>query len=175
MQTGVTKRGFSLLELLIVVAIILIISAIAIPNILRARMSANESAAAGNVKLIRDSEATYMLMFGSNFGFANTLAKLGPGAPCSPTGACLLDGRLGCAAEPCAKSGYMYFMASSGLVPPSDFAVTATPVAWARSGEKNFCVTQDGVLRQEVAPAGTITSALLPNICGNSALFTAVH
>ena len=165
-------RGFSLIELLIVVAIILVISAIAIPNVLRARRQANESSAAANLKLIRDAEASYIIMFS---GYADTLAKLGPGTPCSAAGACLVDGLLGCAAQPCPKGGYMYFMTTSGLVPPVDFTASATPIAWASSGQKNFCVSQDGALRQQVTPAGSLASGVTANACGNPALYEAVH
>lgn len=168
--------GFSLIELLIVVAIILVIAAIAIPNILRARMSANESAAVGNLKNLRDSQATYLATYGDVIGFANTLAKLGPGVPCNETAACLTDELVGCAAEPCIKSGYGYFLvSSSGAAPFRDFTVTGTPVGWGATGRKNFCVSEDGILREQIAPAGSLAAAVTRIICTDPTQYTAVQ
>src|SRR5689334_11972911 len=112
------SRGFSLIELLIVVAIILLIAAIAIPNLLRSRMAANESAAVATLRNIHNAQAAYSIQFGASVGFANTLQKLGPGTPCDKTHACLADELVGCAAEPCHKGGYQYFMASDSSSEP---------------------------------------------------------
>ena len=90
------NRGFSLIELLIVVAIILIIAAIAIPNLLRARIAANESSAVASVRTINTAMVTYNSTYPTQ-GFAATLAVLGPDAnPCTPssTNACLVDSQL---------------------------------------------------------------------------------
>ncbi|MGA8011833.1 MAG: prepilin-type N-terminal cleavage/methylation domain-containing protein, partial [Candidatus Acidiferrales bacterium] len=89
------QKGFSLIELLIVVAIILIIAAIAIPNLLRARMAANESSAVGTVRTLVTSEVTYSSTWGT--GFATTLANLGgatPGCVASAATACLIDNQI---------------------------------------------------------------------------------
>ena len=95
------QKGFSLIELLIVVAIILIIAAIAIPNLLRARISANDSAAAATIRTINTAEVTYSTTYVSA-GYADTFVKLGPDAAgcVSPVAAtsCLVDNVLGCAA-----------------------------------------------------------------------------
>ena len=84
------QKGFSLIELLIVVAIILIIAAIAIPNLLRARISANDSAAAATIRTINTAEVTYSTTYVAS-GYANTFTKLGPDAAgcVAPTAATL--------------------------------------------------------------------------------------
>ena len=94
------QKGFSLIELLIVVAIILIIAAIAIPNLLRARIAANESAAASGIRTINTAEVSYNSTYPA-VGYAATLVSLGPGGPAAtcPTPpvaatACLIDGVL---------------------------------------------------------------------------------
>src|SRR3954463_6172591 len=91
------NKGFSLIELLIVVAIILIIAAIAIPNLLRSRMMANQSAAVSTLRNINNSQAAYLASYSAGVGYANTMAKLGPGTPCDFTHACLVDEVIGCA------------------------------------------------------------------------------
>jgi prepilin-type N-terminal cleavage/methylation domain-containing protein len=168
-------RGFSLIELLIVVAIILIIAAIAVPNLLRSRMAANQAAAVATLRNINNSQATYISTFGQ-IGYADTFVKLGPGIPCDSTHACLVDEIIGCAAQPCPKSGYKYFIASTSTTAPFvDYRTTATPISWAGSGVENYCSMNDGILRKELAPAANLGAVVSQTDCSDSTKYVAVQ
>ncbi len=151
------QKGFSLIELLIVVAIILIIAAIAIPNLLRARIAANESAAAGTLRTVNTSEVAYLTAYPS-VGYAVTLAALGPGADCTaPTsaGACLIDQTLAAATAAPGKSGYHYTLAASASV---GYTLLGTPDGQGSTGVKNFYTDSSGVIRANSAGAADVTS-----------------
>lgn len=140
------EKGFSLIELLIVVAIILIIAAIAIPNLLRARIAANEASAVGSVRTLDTSEITYSATYGTGFA---PLASLGGAIGCvaSPATACLIDPVLTAGT----KTGYtVAAVAATGagtiLSPFLDFEVNATPIS-VTTGTRAFCSDQSGVVR----------------------------
>ena len=159
------QKGFSLIELLIVVAIILIIAAIAIPNLMQSKRAANESAGAANMRTVISSEHTYnSLYFPTNGYFAATLAQLGtPVGGCvapapNNTAACLLDSQFGCGAAPCAKDAYQFTVTGIGAWPTTtDYVGFGTPNG-PTFAQKDYCVSSDGVLRfaPDTAPPGAV-------------------
>lgn len=150
------QKGFSLIELLIVVAIILIIAAIAIPNLLRSRMAANEASAVSSVRSINTAQIAYNATY-PTAGYATTMAALGPGATdCSSPGAatsansCLLDNVLSSGK----KAGYSFVISASASTPNTDYAVNANPVNPGSSGQRYFYSNAGGVIRyNQSAPA----------------------
>jgi prepilin-type N-terminal cleavage/methylation domain-containing protein len=147
------QKGFSLIELLIVVAIILIIAAIAIPNLLRARIAANESSAAASIRTITTAEVTYQSAYPAT-GYAAALANLGSGGvtPCVPAAAnaCLIDDVLASNGNPAGtgKSGFSFLAAGTATT----YYAAGTPLTLNQTGNRSFCAWEDGVVR--VDPAG---------------------
>jgi type IV pilus assembly protein PilA len=157
-RTMQTPKGFSLIELLIVVAIILVIAAIAIPSLLRARIAANESSAASCLRTIKTSEYAYYSAY-PTVGYAVQLADLGGASPCaaSPVSACLIDTSLSTAIVGSAgKGGYVFGATgiNSGSATNGDFVTGATPVILNKTGIRNFCSTSDGILRSDPGVGG---------------------
>jgi prepilin-type N-terminal cleavage/methylation domain-containing protein len=170
------QKGFSLIELLIVVAIILIIAAIAIPNLLRARIAANESSAVSAIRTVNTAEVSYQSAF-PTVGYSTNLAQLGPGGPGStcPAGgpvqanACLIDSVLSNANAPgTAKSGFYY--SETGVVGAGGtliltYGVGAAPSAFNQTGVRNFCSAEDGVIHFAPGAAGAAPQAGGAAVC----------
>jgi type IV pilus assembly protein PilA len=147
------QKGFSLIELLIVVAIILIIAAISIPNLLRARIAANESSAVSSVRTVNTAQITYNSSYAS-VGFAAALSSLGGTscAPASSTGACLIDTQLASGS----KSGYTFSLSGASGTPNWAYQIIASPITPNQSGVRYFCSFADAVVR--VNPTTTIST-----------------
>ena len=144
------QKGFSLIELLIVVAIILIIAAIAIPNLLRSSIAANEASAVGSLRTLNTAEITYNTSY-PTVGFACTLGAMGPpsgSASASSTAAGLIDSSLASGT----KSGYTITVACVGSGTPAvNYQSTAAPVSPGVTGQRYFCSDGSGVLKYDAA------------------------
>jgi type IV pilus assembly protein PilA len=155
MRTKNNQKGFSLIELLIVVAIILIIAAIAIPNLLRSRMAANEASAVGSLRTLNTAEIQYNTTY--QIGFSDTMAKLGPAATASSTTADLIDSVLAAGV----KSGYSFSYSagtpdSSGNI--NSYAISASPVTQDVTGQRHFFTDQSGVIRANATTTADVNS-----------------
>ena len=147
------EEGFSLIELLIVVAIILIIAAIAIPNLLRAKIAANQASAVGSLRTLNTACIAYSTSYGT---FPSALTNLGPIASsgtASSTSADLIDSVLSGGT----KSGYTFkFTAGSSN---QSYSITATPITAATTGQSMYFTDQSGVIRVDTSGSGASSAS----------------
>jgi len=151
------QKGFSLIELLLVVAVILIISAIAVPNFLRSRVRANEASAVASLRVINTAAITYSITY-PDLGFPAQLSILGGVNPCSvsSTQSCLIDDVLAQGA----KAGYSFAWTGDGAVPSVSFAVTGIPQTIGASGQNMYCSDQTGVIHYDPSGSGCSNASL---------------
>ena len=154
-------KGFSLIELLIVVAIILIIAAIAIPNLLQSRLAANESSAVSSLSAIKTAEVAYYTAY-PNVGYSPDIGSLGGASPCTPTAAnaCLLDNFLATSTPgSVGKSGYFFLatgIVSGGATIAGTFVAAAAPISVHSTGNHDYCWPSEGGFRSQVASVGDL-------------------
>jgi type IV pilus assembly protein PilA len=158
------QKGFSLIELLIVVAIILIIAAIAIPNLLRSRMAANEASSVGSLRTINTAEVTFATNY-PNVGYSAALTDLG-GVPATcattatQTASCLIDNVLANAGTT-PKSGYSFTYTAGTPVGGinTSYTLTSQPANPGTTGQRYFFTDQSGVIRYGLSSAATVASS----------------
>jgi type IV pilus assembly protein PilA len=164
------QKGFSLIELLIVVAIILIIAAIAIPNLLRSRMAANQASAVGSVRTINTASISYNSTYGN--GFPPSLAAIGNNG--STTITCTNAELIDTVLTSGTKSGYTFVLTkgqtqvnssasscAAGYGYSDGYMVTAVPVTVGTTGQTSYCTDASGVIRFN--PTGTVNAGPSPN------------
>jgi type IV pilus assembly protein PilA len=153
-----SHKGFSLIELLLVVSVILIIAAIAVPNFLKSRLRANEASAAASLRVINTAALTYSITY-PDIGFPAQLTTLGGANPCSAssTQACLVDDSL----SQGNKSGYSFVLTGDGAVPSVSYIVTGTPQAIGSSGQRMFCTDQTSVIHYDPTGSGCTNASLV--------------
>ena len=152
-----STKGFSLIELLLVVAIILIVAAIAVPSFLRSRMAANEAAAAAAIRTLNSAQISYNSAY-PTVGYAATLAALG-GTSCTPpstNSACLIDTQLASGT----RSGYSFTVTGVTGSPNATYNVIAAPQVWNYSGMRYFCSFADAVVRVSMSAISTCDSTV---------------
>ena len=149
-------KGFSLIELLLVVAVITIIAAIAIPNFLRSRLRANEASAVASLRVINTAAVTYSISY-PDMGYPAQLLTLGGANPCVANSgqACLIDDVL----SQGNKAGYNFAWQGDGAAPSVTFTLTSAPQVVGSSGQRMFCTDQTGLIHYDVTGSGCTSAS----------------
>ncbi|HZQ25826.1 MAG TPA: type II secretion system protein [Terriglobales bacterium] len=142
-----SASGYTLVELLITVALLVVIAALMFPRILRSRIAANEAAAISSIREINQAETSYQVTY-PTLGFAAKLADLGGAKPCHPTpsSACLVNPQLATGEE----DGYSFTALANSWSRNGiaiDYTAAAAPQIYNKSGVRVFCSMSDNVIR----------------------------
>jgi len=152
------QRGFSVIELVIVVAIILILCAIAAVNLRKARITANQASAVSSLREINNAQAIYASTY-PDAGYSSNLLRMGSnGSDCqssTKSNACILDPSLASGI----KSGYIFDLLGDGNLPDMSYAATATPQAAGISGDCTFTSTQSAQIASVRPPVAVLSVA----------------
>ncbi len=153
------SKGFTLIEMVIVVAIILIIMAIAVPSFLQSRIAANESGAAATIRTLNSAQISYYSAY-PTIGYASTMLSLGGNCTGttvpSSTSACLIDQDL----QTGTRSGYTYVVSNVSGTPSTTYNVIGAPTVSGYTGNRNFCSYDDAVVRVSMSTITTCDSTI---------------
>jgi type IV pilus assembly protein PilA len=151
---GKSQWGFSAVQLVVAIAILVVLAAIAIPNLLHSNLSENESAAAASLRTLNGACEDYARLYG---GYPKTLSNLGPGSTANAAAAALIDAELAGGT----KNGYgfAYTAGASGVSGNVlSYSITANPLNPGSSGRRRFFTDQSGVIRASMAGAADASS-----------------
>jgi len=151
------QRGFSLIELMVVVSIIMTLSAIAAPNLLRSKMAATEASAVGSLRALNTAAITYSTIYG---GYPRALSDLGPATAATSTSADLIDSVLSSGT----KTGYVFTYSKGATDLNSNvltYSISAQPISPGVTGERFFFTDQSGIIRSNTDSPASPSSAPL--------------